>query len=446
MRRNSRAISILPLACLLALSGLAPVRTAQTLVAENVRSGALGTPGAAIAVVQGGNLTTQQFLGAADAARSRPVSATTAYRIASITKIFTAVAILQLVERGHLRLGDRLNRYLPWAPHAGDVTIEELLTHSSGIPDFWDLAVAHNETARPVTPREIVETISHRPLAFEPGSSSAYSNTEYTLLGLVVERVSGMPLGAYEKAHIFAPAHMQQTAQGRAAPGTILAAPSGADLVAFDPSWWYGSGDLVSTAADLARFDIALFDGTLVAPKTFEQMQRDGMKRYGHGLGLDSMRFSNKTLFGRPGGIPGYGSIDMFVPGDRNAVIALGGGDFDWGGVLVPLFTALYPGSLAERGTGTPLPSRYSSVIENFTWGLQKGKITRSVLSPQLNELFTAPVLHQVAQQFTSFGAIRRLVFIKRDRNGGYEYDDLFDYACYPWTFGFDRRGKLTAQ
>jgi CubicO group peptidase (beta-lactamase class C family) len=446
MRRNSWTISILPLACLLALSGLAPMRTAQTVVADDVRSGALGTPGAAIAVVQGGKVTTLQFLGAADAARGRPVSATSAYRIASITKMFTAVSIMQLIERGRLHLDDRLDRYLPWAPHSGDVTIEQLLTHSSGIPDFWDLAVARHWTARAVTPREIVETISHRPLAFKPGSSSAYSNTEYTLLGLVVERVSAMPLSAYEKAHIFVPAHMMQTAQGRAAPGTTLAAPSGSDLTAFDPSWWYGSGDLVSTAADLARFDIALFEGTIVTPKTFEQMQRVGMVQYGHGLGLDSIRFSSKTLFGRPGGIPGYGSIDMFVPADRNAVVALGGGDFDWGGVLVPLFTQLYPTSLEERGDTTPVPSRYSSVIENFTAGLQKGQITRSVLSPQLNELFTAPVLHQVAQQFTSFGALRRLVFIKRDRNGGYEYDELFDYACYPWTFGFDRRGKLTAQ
>jgi CubicO group peptidase (beta-lactamase class C family) len=422
------------------------MRNAQALVAEDVRSGALGTPGAAIAVVQGGKITNLQFLGAADAARGRSVSATTAYRIASITKMFTAVSIMQLVERNRLRLGDRLDRYLPWAPHAGEVTIEELLTHSSGIPDFWDLAVSRHWTDRPVNPRQVVETISHRPLAFKPGSSSAYSNTEYTLLGLVVERISGLPLGAYEQAHIFAPAHMQQTAQNRAAPGTTLAVPSGSDLVAFDPSWWYGSGDLVSTAADLARFDIALFDGTLVAPKTFDQMQRVGMKDYGHGLGLDSIRFSNKALFGRPGGIPGYGSVDMFVPRDRNAVIALGGGDFDWGGVLVPLFTQLYPASLDERGDTSSAPPHKSSLIESFTAGLQKGRITRSVLSPQLNELFTAPVLHQVAQQFTSFGALRRLVFIKRDPNGAYEYDEIFDHACYPWTFGFDRRGKLTAQ
>jgi D-alanyl-D-alanine carboxypeptidase len=434
------------LLCLLALTGLAPpLQSAETIVAGDVRNGAFGTPGAAIAVVQAGRLESLQFLGSADA-RGRPVSATTAYRIASLTKMFTAVCIMQLVESGRLGLADRLARYLPWAPHAREVTIEELLSHTSGMPDFWDLAVARRWTTRHVTPRQIIDAIARKPLAFKPGSSSAYSNTEYTLLGLVVERVSGMSLTAYEQLHIFGPAKMHQTAAGKPAPGTALAAPSGADLTAFDPSWWYGSGDLVSTAADLARFDIALFRGNLVRAETFDHMQSVGMKETGLGLGFAPMRFSKKQLIGRPGGVPGYGAIDMFFPRDENAVIALGGGDFDWEGALVPLFTALYPASLDERGDAKAVPLHDVALFERFTAELAKGTVTRSLLTPDLSGLLTGPVIHRVHQEFTSFGSLRRLVFIRRNRNGTYEFDALFDHACYPWTFGFDGRGKLTVE
>jgi D-alanyl-D-alanine carboxypeptidase len=419
---------------------------AKAIVASDVANGAFLTPSAQIAIVRGGRIASLEAYGLA--APGVPASNGTSYRIASITKMVTAVAVMQLVERGRLRLNDRLSHILPWVPHGSAVTIAELLAHSSGIPDVVDV-VAHQELTRRVTPRDVVWSAVRKPLLFAPGTSVAYSNTEYSLLGLVVERVSSSSLAVYENENIFGPANMVQTSPDVAAPGTSLARGNrtpGDDDFAFDPSWFFGSGDLVSTAADVARFDIALMNGRLLRPATLDRMRGHELQATGFGLGLLQMRFADTLLIGHTGGLPGFGGATMLDPKTGTAVVALGNNEsFDWEGAMIPLFTALYPQSVRYRPDPPGSANAETARLTAFVLGLQHGVVDRSTLSKELNAALDAKTLAMTAREFSSYGSLQRLVPVLRHAPHELAYDALFDRACYPLYFTIGPSRKIAS-
>jgi D-alanyl-D-alanine carboxypeptidase len=429
-----------PATCPTSSSGL---DGAFAIVGKDVADGAFLAPSAQIAIVRSGKVTAFRSYGFA--APGLAASENTSYRIASITKMVTAVAVMQLVERGQVRLGDRLARFLPWFPHANDITIVELLAHASGIPDFVDV-VSHKSFSRHVTPREVALSVARKPLLFKPGTSAAYSNTEYTLLGLVVERVTGSSLDDYEKQHIYAPAGMTQTAQDVTAGGTVLArgTPAPDDDFAFDPSWFFGSGDLVSTAADLARFDIALMDGRLIRRSTLARMSGAELQLTGYGLGLLHMRFAGTMLIGHTGGLPGFGGANMIAPKDGVAVVALGNSQaFDWESAMIPMFTALYPQSLREPANRSAVSPETTARFVTFIKNLQRGVVDRTTLSKDFNAALDTKTVTAVAKELSSYGSLHRLAFVSRHDDGRAEYDGLFDHACYPFDFTLDAQGKI---
>lgn len=153
--------------------------------------------------------------GMADAGRGLPVTAATIFPIASITKQFTAAAVMQLVERHQLRLSERLASLLPgvhWVDQrANSVTVQQLLTHTSGIHDYTSVPEFGRLQSRPQTPATILKLVTGLPLKFAPGTRAAYSNTGYYLLGLIIERLTGMPYDDYVRQRLLAPLGMQDT-------------------------------------------------------------------------------------------------------------------------------------------------------------------------------------------------------------------------------------------
>lgn len=225
--------------------------------------------------------------------------------------------------------------YLPDAPHAKEVTLRNLLTHTSGLHDYFDMPDADFDqlAAHPTTYENLIARVAPLPLDFPPGSQWSYSNTGYVLLGRVIETVSGQTYKEYLQSHILSPLHMKHTfttaeeshlanmAVGyRYRQGKIEVAPF------LDPSWGRSAGFLISNLDDLSRWDKALWNGAVVSAASFREMStsfvttKNGSADYGFGLFVDSMY--GQPRIGHTGGAQGFTTADEYYPTQRMRVIA----------------------------------------------------------------------------------------------------------------------------
>jgi CubicO group peptidase (beta-lactamase class C family) len=240
-----------------------------------------------VLIEKGGQILLSKGYGMADAAGGAENTPDTKFLTASVTKQFTAMAVMQLYEKGRLDLTDRLSEYIPDFPRGGDITLWNLLTQTSGIPDFLndDPKLLASVQYKELSEDMIIGLIEKKPLKFEPGTKYAYSNTNYVILGTIVEKVSGMGYGDYLFENIFKPLGMEDTGvfdidappEGMAA-GHIKA-DTPVDYDDPDPEknydvstmGIYGAGCLYSTVGDLYLWDQALRSGTLL-PKSYMNM------------------------------------------------------------------------------------------------------------------------------------------------------------------------------
>jgi CubicO group peptidase (beta-lactamase class C family) len=288
----------------------------------------------------------------------------TKFRIASVTKMFTAVAILQLAEGGRLRLEDKLSRYLPDFPPGDNITLFHLLTHTSGLPSY-------DAREKPfIDFQGVIGLIRALPLKFHPGESFEYSNSGYGLLAYVIEKVSGESYESYLQRHVFAPTGMTQSgmipldAAGKVdglALGYSLNESGGLQLSEPEGPKGKGEGSLFSTAADMLRFSRALFGGRLVSPKTLERMAQPFKEA--HGLGCIVEGCHGWRAVSHPGGMQGVRtSFKTFLkPDGRVVVIDLFNIDF----MLSQLVDAeIEKIALGERAE--PIFNRKPSRVEAF--------------------------------------------------------------------------------
>jgi CubicO group peptidase (beta-lactamase class C family) len=259
---------------------------------------------------------------------SCPNSDPTRYHVASVSKPFTALAILQLQDRGRLQISDPISRYVPTFPHGDRITLDHLLTHKSGIPDINDQDDYDTFALGPHTLEQLVAKFAGLPLAFQPGADQRYSNSDYILLALVVERVSGGSYEEYLRRHVFDPAGMQSSGDDGDATRVIPALASGyrpagvagyEKAQALDWSNKKGSGSLYSTAEDLLRFDRALRSDTLLKSETRRKYFVDGP---GNWYGWYWMRRSGHRLMAAKGHGPGFtAELDRYPDDDVTVVL-----------------------------------------------------------------------------------------------------------------------------
>ncbi|MDP9259664.1 MAG: beta-lactamase family protein [Actinomycetota bacterium] len=305
-----------------------PIVQAPTLQKDVNALVTAGAPGA-ILLVRNGSHSASFKAGLDDVTRNRPMRADDHFKIASLTKSYTATVVLQLVAEGKLQLSDRVERWLPrLLPSGATITIRELLNHTSGIPDFDTDArylkpYLSGNLSYYWSPRKLVQiAISHKPL-FPPGMStkSAYSNTNYVVLGLIVQAVTGHSMGAELKRRIFQPLHLRHTSYPTK-PGLpnpyahgylVLGKPPASDASALSPSLSPASGAIVSTAPDVLNFYRALLSGRLLRPNLLKAMKttipesgKTDIPGQRYGFGLERFPTSCGHAFGHNGLIPGY--------------------------------------------------------------------------------------------------------------------------------------------
>jgi CubicO group peptidase (beta-lactamase class C family) len=254
-------------------------------------------------------------------ADKKPLTAANRFRIASITKTFTAVMILQLVEEGKLKLTDTLDNFFPEVPNAQKITILQILSHRSGIPNVRrDQATW--KPGEPVTKNEILALIVKGIPEFEPGTKNSYSNSGYFLLGLILEKLTGKSYEQGLEERINSKIGLKDTyiATGRIDVNkgealTYINTGSGwKQGFETDPSIGF---QLVSTPGDMAKFIEALFDLKLISQDSLNQMKT---MRDDEGLGIVSFTFAGKTFYGNTGGGDNYGSWLAYQPEEKLAV------------------------------------------------------------------------------------------------------------------------------
>lgn len=282
---------------------------------QDVDSGRVA--GAAVTVLRDGALVFAKGYGRANLEHAAPVNAKTVFRIGSLTKQFTAAGVLLLAERGKLKIDDKLSLYLPDFPRANEVTLRDLLDHTSGIHNFTESTVIGKISTSGATVQELVADIAGQsPLYdFEPGTRWWYSNSNYALLGAIIEKLSGTTWAAFMKTEIFDKLGMTDTAAddardvvpGRASGYSLIGGVPGKFRNAefTDMSVPYAAGALRSTAVDMSRWNTALFGGKLLKPESLKEMLAPGRLRDGA---------ETQTAIAWPGGKP-FPPPAGYVPG-----------------------------------------------------------------------------------------------------------------------------------
>ncbi len=281
----------------------------------------------AVLVAHNGNVIISKGYGMADAAHGTPNSAQTRFRLASVTKQFTAAAIMILQAHGKLNAQDAICAHLPDCPDAWrDITIQHLLTHTSGLPNYTDFASYEPSQMQPATPDQLIARFRNEPLLYVPGTTYSYENSDYVLLGRIIEQVAGQSYADFLHDTIFAPLQMRNTGVETglgSGPGYAVGYSSvGALAPPLDTSTLFAAGAIYSTVEDLYRWDQALYTDVLLPAALRSQMFTPFLRDYALGWEVD--RPGDRLRISHPGMIDGFATYIARYPDDHVTVIVLG--------------------------------------------------------------------------------------------------------------------------
>lgn len=282
-----------------------------------------------ISVRQAGEQIYSGSIGFADVAAAKPNTQDTVFRVGSISKTYTAVLVLQLAAEGKLALSDPLSKYFDQFPSAEKITLRHLLSHRSGLYNITDAPEYPDYMTQAQSQSKMLGRMSASSAQFEPGARYAYSNTNYLLLGYILERVTGSTYAKLLEQRITKPLGLENTAYGSALAESDRSAKSyqwqGAWKLAPETNMSvpHASGAVAATAGDVSKFYHALFAGQLVDPYALADMIST---RENYGLGLVRMPFYSRWMYGHNGGIDGFQSSGACDFGSQTCVVVLANG------------------------------------------------------------------------------------------------------------------------
>ncbi|HEY1909749.1 MAG TPA: serine hydrolase domain-containing protein [Vicinamibacterales bacterium] len=303
----------------------------QAITQEIARHGGVG---ATVAVVENGQTLLAGGFGRRSLDAPAAVDAGTLFGIGSVTKQFTAAATLLLAEQGKLSVHDKVAKYYPGLTRANDITLLDLMNHVSGYRDYYPLDFVDRPMQQQIEPDRLIRQFAGAPLDFEPGTRWSYSNTGFVLLGRILEKVSGQPLGELLSQRIFTPLGMSHTVYDpsnddrRVAPGYTSFALTPLTRAIREGEGWVGAaGAIYSTAADIARWDIALMNGRVLKPESWALMIKPRILANGqssnYGCGLSVGSRDGVTVLTHGGAVSGFIARNTFVPQTKAAVVVV---------------------------------------------------------------------------------------------------------------------------
>jgi D-alanyl-D-alanine carboxypeptidase len=379
-----------------------------------------GAPSASIAVVEDGKLAYVKAYGSARLNPNLPATIETRYAIDSVSKEFTAAAILILAQQGKLSLDDPAGKYLPDLGEASPVTLRQLLTHTAGLRDFWPQDFVPPEMSRPITTAAIIGEWAKRAPDFPPQTDWQYSNTGFVVAGTIVEKVSGQKLIPFLRDHIFAPLKMKRVTEDDTA---ALSAPDAGAYTRYGlgplhpapkegAGWLFGAAGLAMQPSDLALWDISLIDRSLLTPESykaeFESVHlKDGTDKH-YGLGLDIEDVHGRRKIGHDGAGSGFQAENRIWPDDKIAIVALSNND--WAS----------PGDLVDRIAFLVLPPKPEEARAKAVFtGFQNGTVDRTLFTEGGNFYLTATVLAEMKASLGPLGPAWLISLERESKRGG---------------------------
>jgi len=431
----SRSILSLSVAALFAaVSGLAAqLPNATAVKIDEIAAKALqdsGAPSVSIAIVQGGKVAYEKAYGKARLDPATDAKAEMRYCIGSVSKQFLAGAILLLVQDGKLSLDERVSRYLPNLTRAGEITIRQLLSHTSGYQDYYPQDYVAPFMEKPVTAESILDQWARKPLDFDPGTRWQYSNTNYVVAGRIVERVTGGPFFSFLEKRILQPLGMtsaidlsaQTLGPADAAGFTRFALGPSRPVRAEGRGWLYAAGELAMTAHDLALWDISLMEHKLLKPASLELMTtpvrlRNGTPtNYALGVGVSDAGGHPKLAHG--GAVSGFVSLNTVWPDQGAAVVVFANAD----GSSAPKSITDQIAPLVLTAAEDPEAERASEQARQIFDRLVEGKIDRGLLTPNADAYFTDQVLDDASASLRALGPPESFKQTSMELRGGMTY------------------------
>jgi CubicO group peptidase (beta-lactamase class C family) len=403
---------------------------------------ARGAPSISLAVVKDGAIA---YTSAYGLARLEPPTRgvpSMRYSIGSVSKQFTATAILVLAEEGKLSLEDKVSRFVPGLTRANEVTIRQILSMTSGYQDYWPQDYVMPPMRQPTTARAIIDQWAKKPLDFEPGTKWQYSNTNYVIAGLVVEKASGTPLVEFLKRRVFTPLGMKSVMiidEGPLGPGDPeryerfgLGPPRIAPKEG--PGWLYAAGELAMNSSDLATWDISVIKQSLMRPASYHTQQTttllaDG-RSTGYGLGVNVGSFQGHRLISHGGEVSGFSTQNMIFPDDRVAIV-----------VFANLFATDVQAVVASRiaellfSTTDAATEKAIAQAKAIFVDLQQGRLDRSLFTSNANAWFTDVAIRDFQSSLAPCGTVSDVRQTSTSLRGGMTYRG-FAVRCGSKSYG----------
>ena len=384
-----------------------------------------GAPSVSVAVVSGDKLVYAKAFGEADIAAHRAADTDTRYAVGSISKQFTAAAILLMQEEGKLSLDDLVAKYFPELTRANEITIRQLLSHTSGYEDFAPQDYIIPEWTKATTPRATMDRWAKKPLNFDPGTRWQYSNTNYVIAGEILEKVAGKPMVELLTEKIFQPLGMHsasdwppvQPSDAQAYTRYALGPPRPTKREA--AGWYFAAGELAMTPSDLAKWDIVFLEKKILSPRSWEEFTKEVKLANGdsthYALGLTLSEIGNMPAFTHGGEVSGFISSNAIFPTRQGAVIVLSNQDVV--NLVGPLSQqlariAFLPGQQQPSSNDT---KRAQTILE----ALRRGRIDRSQFTANANTYFSEAALRDCKDSLKPLGKLQSFAGIGENFRGG---------------------------
>jgi D-alanyl-D-alanine carboxypeptidase len=389
-----------------------------------------GVPSASIGIVQNGKVAYAHAFGLARVNPPIQAEASMAYPIGSISKQFTAAAVLLLQQQGKLSLSDPVSKYFPELTRASDVTILNLLTHTSGYQDYAPQDYTIPAWKLPGDPLKLVHEFAGKPLDFDPGTQWQYSNTNYVIAALIVQKVSGQPFATFLKEHVLDPAALkgvlnlnvdQARLQVTGYMRNALAPIRPAILEA--PGWYFGDGDLAMPVSQLLKWDLTIMDQTLLPPASYKEMETPFLLKDGnattYGLGVEISGLNGRHIIEHDGEVGGFVAENIIWPDDHVAIAVLTNQEAsnaasDIARQIAPL--VLPPNANAS------VTEAFAPRLKTILTGLQKGEIDRSLFTANCNDYFDPAALSDYQSSLAPLGTITEVTPRRSSLRGGMTY------------------------
>jgi D-alanyl-D-alanine carboxypeptidase len=405
-----------------------------------------GVPSASIAIVRDGHTVFARAYGHARLQPTTSADSGMRYAIGSISKQFTAAALLLLQQEDKLSLDDKVSRFFPQLTRADEVSVRQLLSHTSGYQDYWPQDYVMPLMLDPVAPQAIMARWARQPLDYEPGTKWQYSNTGFVIAGAIVEKVSGQPFFKFLQERVFEPLDITSAHDFDQAPlGT--GDPAGYRAFALGPpraapvcgsGWLFGAGQLAMTAADLAKWDISIINRSLLSDRSYRELETDTRlssgagTRYGLGVAVEIVNQRRRLEHG--GEVSGFTASNTVYPDDRAAIVVLVNQD-------ASRATEQLAGKLEEivfeqaHATDDARTAQARAIFE----GLQQGQLDRRLFTANALSYFSDDAIADFKASLAPLGAPTEFKQARHWLRGGMagrSYDAKFaDRTLRVWTY-----------